>query len=167
MAERVGGSASRAGSWILPLAVAVTAVVGGSATRSTAASFYAQLDKAAWAPPAAVFGPVWTVLYVLIAIAAVMIWRAPDSPQRRVAIGIFVAQLVANAAWSWLFFAAQKGGIALAELVLLWLLVAASAAAFWRIRPLAGALLLPLLAWVSFAGVLNYSIWQRNPTLLG
>ena len=158
--------ARRAGSWILPLAVAATAVAGGLATRN-AAGFYAQLDKAAWAPPASVFGPAWTVLYVLIAVAAVMVWRSPDGPQRRVAIGIFVAQLVANAAWSWLFFAAQKGGWAMAELVVLWLLVAASAVAFWRIRPLAGALLLPLLAWVSFAGALNFSVWQRNPLLLG
>lgn len=113
------------------------------------------------------FGPVWTTLYLLIAVAAVIVWRSPAGSRRRTAIFVFVAQRVANAGWSWLFFGARQGGLALPELALLWLLVAASVAAFWRIRPLAGGLLLPLLGWVSFAGVSNFSLWQRNPLLLG
>ena len=160
------GPATLRGSWILPLGVAATAALGALAT-SNARSFYAALDKAWWAPPAAVFGPVWTLLYVLMAVAAVMVWRAPAGPLRSRAIAVFAAQLVANAAWSWLFFAAHQGALAMAELVLLWLLVAASVICFWAIRPLAGLLVAPTLLWVSFAGVLNASVWLRNPALLG
>jgi translocator protein len=157
---------SRKGVWIPPLAVVATAVVGGLAT-SDARSFYAALDKPDWAPPAAVFGPVWTLLYLLMAIAAVIVWRQAAQPARRLAMAVFFAQLVANAAWSWLFFGARLGAWAMAELVLLWLLVAANIFVFWRVKPLAGVLVAPTLAWVSFAGALNLSVWLRNPALLG
>jgi tryptophan-rich sensory protein len=157
---------ARQGSWIPVLAVAATAFVGGLATRD-APAFYAALDKPGWAPPAAVFGPVWTVLYLLMAVAAVIVWRRSTGTVRRTALGIFFAQLVANAAWSWLFFGARLGAVALAELVVLWLLVAATVVAFWRVRPWAGAMVAPTLAWVSFAGALNASTWLRNPGLLG
>jgi translocator protein len=154
------------GAWIAPVAVAATAVVGGLAT-GDAPGFYAALDKPDWAPPAAVFGPVWTLLYLLMAIAAVIVWRQAAEPTRRRALAVFFAQLVANAAWSWLFFGARLGAWAMAELVLLWLLVAANVVAFWRVKPLAGVLVAPTLVWVSFAGALNLSVWLRNPALLG
>ena len=83
------------------------------------------------------------------------------------ALGLFVVQLVANALWSWLFFAWHLGGVAFAEVLLLWLLIACMLAAFWRIRPLAGMLLVPYLAWVTFASALNYVLWQLNPAILG
>lgn len=150
--------------WLLVCFAA--AVVGGIAS-ANAGDFYRQLDRPGWAPPGWVFGPVWTLLYTLQGIAAWMVWREPDAgDRRRVALAVFLVQLAVNALWSWLFFAWQQGGLAFAEVVLLLLLVAATVALFWRIRPLAGVLLLPYLAWVSFATVLTYSIWQRNPGLL-
>jgi tryptophan-rich sensory protein len=145
----------------------VTAGVGAVAS-ANAKSFYSELVQPAWAPPGWLFGPVWTVLFVLMAIAAWLVWRAPAAPAtRRWALGLFVVQLVANALWSWLFFAWQQGAWAFAEVIVLWVLIALTCAAFWRIRPLAGALLLPYLAWVGFAACLNWVLWQANPVILG
>lgn len=145
----------------------VTAGVGAVAS-ANAKSFYSALVQPAWAPPGWLFGPVWTTLFVLMAIAAWLVWRAPVAPAvRRWALGLFVVQLVANALWSWLFFAWQQGAWAFAEVIVLWVLIALTCAAFWRIRPLAGALLLPYLAWVGFAAYLNWVLWQANPAILG
>jgi tryptophan-rich sensory protein len=145
----------------------VTAGVGAVAS-ANAKSFYSELVQPAWAPPGWLFGPVWTVLFVLMAIAAWLVWRAPAAPAtRRWALGLFVVQLVANALWSWLFFAWQQGAWAFTEVIVLWVLIALTCAAFWRIRPLAGALLLPYLAWVGFAACLNWVLWQANPVILG
>jgi tryptophan-rich sensory protein len=80
---------------------------------------------------------------------------------------LFGVQLALNALWSWLFFAWHRGGLALADIVLLWLAIVATAVAFWRLRPLAGALLLPYLLWVGFATALNFAVWRLNPQLLG
>jgi tryptophan-rich sensory protein len=117
--------------------------------------------------PAAVFGPVWTVLYALMGVAAWLVWRERAAPGRRRALVLFVAQLAVNALWSWLFFAWHRGGLAFADIALLIVLVAATIAAFWRIRTLAGALLLPYLGWILFAAGLAYRVWQDNPALLG
>lgn len=157
-------------SWIRSLLpwVAVTmvaAVMGGLGSRS-APMLYAQLDKPFWAPPAWVFGPVWTVLYLMMAVAAWIVWRHRHERPVGLALIVFLVQLVLNALWSWLFFAWQRGGAALAELGVLWVCVAATLVLFWRARRSAGILLLPYLAWVTFAGVLNASVWQRNPVLL-
>ena len=132
-----------------------------------APGFYARLARPPWAPPADLFGPVWALLYVLMAIAAWLVWRSRGFSGAPVALALFVIQLVLNALWSWLFFAWRQGLPALIDIVLLAALVAATAAAFWRIRPLAGALLLPYLAWVLYAAALNYRVWQLNPDLLG
>jgi tryptophan-rich sensory protein len=80
---------------------------------------------------------------------------------------LFLVQLALNALWSWLFFGWHRGALALADILLLWALIVATLISFWRIRPLAGALLVPYLLWVSFASVLNYSVWQLNPGVLG
>lgn len=151
--------AGLAGWLLLCFAVAVLGAVASSA----APAFYAQLDRPGWAPPASVFGPVWTVLYALMAVAAWQVWRLRGwvAP-----LGLFVAQLVANGLWSWLFFGWRLGGPAFADIVLLWVLLAATLAGFWRIRRSAGLLLLPYLAWVTFAAALNWAVWQRNPGLL-
>lgn len=139
----------------------------GSIASTRAGSFYQQLVRPDWAPPGDVFGPVWTVLYVLMGIAAWLVWRRAGSfTAARTALTLYLVQLVANALWSWLFFSWRMGGAALAELVVLWLLIGATVIAFWRIRPLAGALMLPYWAWVTFAGFLNYATWQLNPQLL-
>lgn len=148
------------------LLVAAAAVVGGLGS-ADAPEFYRALDRPAWTPPVAAFGPVWTTLYTLMAIAAWLVWRERGLGGAPLALGLFVVQLVLNALWSWLFFVAQSGVLAAAEIALLWLAIVANIALFWRIRPLAGALLLPYLAWVTLAAALTLSLWQRNPQLLG
>jgi len=132
-----------------------------------AGAFYAQLARPSWAPPASLFGPVWTLLYALMAVAAWLVWRAGGWRARRPALTLFVAQLALNALWSWLFFAWHQGGLALADIVLLWTLVVATLIAFWQASPLAAALLVPYQLWVGFAAALNYSVWRLNPGLLG
>lgn len=150
---------------LLPwLALVALAAAAGAVASLDAASFYAQLDKPSWAPPAGVFGPVWTALYALMAIAA---WRVDLSPRpHRGAIALFVAQLVANGLWSWIFFAWKRGGLATADVLVLLALVAATLVASWRHSRLAGWLLVPYLAWVCFASALTVSVWSRNPGLL-
>jgi tryptophan-rich sensory protein len=141
-----------------------TAAVGAAASWD-ARAFYAQLVRPPWAPPAAVFGPVWSVLYLLMAIAAWRVWWTP-SPAARSALTIFIVQLALNALWSWLFFGWHFGVGSVIEIAVLWLLIAATLAMFWRIDRTAGALLVPYFAWVTFASVLCYAIWRANPTLL-
>jgi tryptophan-rich sensory protein len=150
--------------WLL---VCFAASAVGAVASVQATSFYSQLAQPGWAPPPYVFGPVWTVLYVLMAIAAWLVWRSGGFRDNRVALTLFLIQLAPNALWSWLFFAWHRGALALADIVLLWVLVVATLAAFWRARPLAGVLLIPYLLWVSFAAVLNYAVWQLNPQVLG
>jgi tryptophan-rich sensory protein len=116
---------------------------------------------------APVFGPVWTVLYALMGIAAWLVWRNGGFGAAPTALTLFLVQLGFNALWSWLFFGWNRGAWAFADILLLWALILATLIAFWRIRPLAGVLLLPYLVWVSFAAVLNYFVWQLNPQILG
>jgi tryptophan-rich sensory protein len=142
------------------------AAIGGAAT-SQAGPFYTQLVRPEWAPPPSIFGPVWTVLYALMGVAAWLVWRVRGFRAARSALVLFLVQLALNALWSWLFFGWHRGALALADILLLWALIAATLISFWRIRPLAGALLVPYLLWVSFASVLNYSVWQLNPGVLG
>ncbi len=149
------------------LSLSFIAAAIGSAASIRADSFYAQLARPSWSPPASVFGPVWTILYALMGIAAWLVWRVGGFHAARTAIGLFLVQLAVNALWSWLFFGWHRGALAFADILLLWSLIVATLVAFWRIRPLAGALLVPYLLWVSFASVLNYSVWQLNPQLLG
>ena len=147
--------------WLL---AALFAGAVGAVASVEAASFYAQLNKPSWSPPAGVFGPVWSALYVLMGIAAWLVWRSPGS--KRMALSLFVAQLVANALWSWLFFAWHRGALAAVEVLFLWALIVATVAAFWRVHRLAALLLVPYLLWVSFASVLTWTVWRSNPGLL-
>ena len=149
------------------LALCFTAAAIGALGSRTAPEFYGSLVQPSWAPPASWFGPVWTVLYALMAIAAWLAWRKGGFAMARAGLRLFVAQLVFHTWWSWLFFAFHQGALALADIVLLWILIVATIVAFWRIRPLAGVLLLPYLAWVSFATALNFAVWRMNPALLG
>ena len=143
-----------------------TSAVGAVAT-IRASEFYGELMQPAWAPPAAVFGPVWTVLYALMGIAAWLVWQSGGLQNQRLAIGLFLAQLAVNALWSWLFFAWSLGALAFIDILFLITLVVATIICFWRVRPLAGLLLVPYLLWISFAAALNYSIWHLNPQVLG
>ena len=151
------------GSWpsllIFLAAVAFVAVVGGIAAGS-ARSTYAALELPSWAPPGWLFGPVWTVLYVMIGIAGWLLWRAPGG--RGTPLVLWVVQLVLNLVWTPLFFGADRYGIALMEIVLLWCFIVATIAAGWRVSRLAALLLVPYLAWVSFATALNASVWWLN-----
>ena len=129
-----------------------------------AASFYAQLSKPSWAPPASVFGPVWSALYACMGVAGWLVWRSPGS--KRLALALFGAQLAANALWSWLFFAWHRGGAAAVEVLVLLALIVATVMVFWRTSRLAALLLMPYLLWVSFASVLTWTVWRSNPGLL-
>ena len=148
--------------WVL-LGIAVAAL-GGLASAS-AGTFYAELSRPGWSPPGWLFGPVWTVLYLMMSVAAWLVWlrQGLASP----AIAVYLAQLAANALWSWLFFAWRLGALAFIEILVLWLLIVATIVAFHRVRPLAGWLLVPYLAWVTFASVLCFAIWRANPEVLG
>ena len=147
--------------WV-SLAFAAGAV--GAIASVDAASFYGELSKPSWAPPASIFGPVWTALYALMGIAAWLVWRSPGP--KAVALALFVAQLAANALWSWLFFSWRLGPAAAAEVLVLLALIVATVAAFWHRNRLSAFLLLPYLLWVSFASVLTWALWRGNPGLL-
>ncbi len=139
----------------------------GAVASINASSFYGELLQPEWAPPSWVFGPVWTLLYAMMGIAAWLVWREGGFRQHRVALILFLVQLGVNALWSWLFFAWKMGGWAFADILLLLMLIAVTLAIFWRVKLLAGILLVPYLLWVSFATFLNYAMWQLNPTVLG
>lgn len=124
--------------------------------------WYEALAKPSWNPPNWLFGPVWTVLYIAIAVAAWMVWRQVGWQAAAAALTVWLLQLVLNGAWSWLFFGLRRPGWALVEILVLWVVIAITVALFWRLRPAAGALLLPYLAWVSFAALLNGTIWRLN-----
>lgn len=149
------------------LAISFVASGVGATASILAVSFYGQLAQPSWAPPSSVFGPVWTILYALMGIAAWLVWRAGGFRANLTALTLFLVQLAVNALWSWLFFAWHRGALAFADILLLWLLIVVTLASFWRVRPLAGALLIPYLLWVSFAAALNFSVWQLNPQFLG
>ena len=117
--------------------------------------------------PRLAFGPVWSALYVLMAVAAWLVWRESSRRSAAIALGLFVAQLAANALWTWLFFVWNQGAWAFVEVLLLWLLIALTVASFFRRSVLAAALLLPYLAWVTFASALTWTTWRLNPAVLG
>ena len=150
--------------WLV--ASGAAAFVGAQASMS-APRFYGELVQPAWAPPAWLFGPVWSVLFLAIAVSAWLVWRRHGFGGARAALLLFVAQLIANALWSWFFFAWHQGALAVIEIVVLWVLIAVTIWSFWRLHRLAAMLLVPYLAWVSFAAVLNVSLWQLNPGVLG
>lgn len=149
------------------LIISIAASAGGAIASIQAKSFYGKLVQPEWAPPGWLFGPVWTTLFALMAIAAWLVWRDGGFAKHRSALTLFIIQLIPNVLWSWLFFAWNKGGLAFADILLLWVLIASTTINFWRINRLAGTLLIPYLLWVSFAAFLNYSVWQLNPAILG
>jgi tryptophan-rich sensory protein len=148
------------------LALTFAAAALGAWASIEAKEFYAQLSRPAWAPPAGVFGPVWTVLYLMMALSAWLIWRRYGFRLARAALVLFIVQLAVNALWSWLFFGWHLGAMAFVEVVVLWALIVATVIVFWRLHRGAAALLLPYLAWVSFASALTLASWQMNPGLL-
>ena len=149
---------------LVSLVVVYAASGLGALASIQAKAFYALLQQPAWAPPAAVFAPVWTTLFTMMGFAAWLVWREPG---HRRALQLFGVQLAVNVLWSWLFFAWHQGAMAFADVVLLECLILATAFRFWRLHRLAAILLLPYAVWVGFAAVLNFWLWQHNPGLLG
>lgn len=145
---------------ILPVVVA--SALGQIATMPNIPTWYAGLVKPSFNPPNWIFGPVWTLLYVLMAYAFYRVLRAPESAARSRAIGLFLVQIVLNAAWSWAFFGFHSPLAGIAVIVPLLVLIALTIAAFARVDGVASMLLYPYIAWVSFATVLNIAIWRLN-----
>ncbi len=125
--------------------------------------WFAGLAKPAWNPPSWLFGPVWTILYTFMAIAAWLVWKDGGFGRRRVPLALFLAQLAVNATWTPVFFGLHAPGPAFAVIVLLWIGIAATLVAFGRVHRTAAGLLVPYLAWVTFAAALNFAIWRLNP----
>ncbi len=124
--------------------------------------WYEQIAKPAWTPPGWLFAPVWTVLYGMMAIAAWMVWREHGFGGAQGALLLFVVQLGLNAMWSWLFFGLQRPGLALFDIVALWCAILLTVIAFRRHDQTAAALMVPYLAWVTFAMALNFELWRLN-----
>jgi benzodiazapine receptor len=149
----------------LLVALALCLGVGGLGAAATAPAidgWYRTLQRPSWTPPDWVFGPVWTTLYALMALAAWLVWTSARPGTARLPLAVFGVQLALNAGWSWLFFGAQQPGLAAAEIVVLLVAVVASAALFFRVRPLAGWLMVPYAGWVGFASALNIAFWWLN-----
>jgi benzodiazapine receptor len=124
--------------------------------------WYASLTKPSWTPPNAVFAPVWTVLYVLMGVAAWLVWRKAGFSAATVPLVLFIVQLGLNALWSYLFFGVHSPMLAFFEIAVLWVVILLTLIGFWRTTALAGALMLPYLCWVGFASVLNFQLWRLN-----
>jgi benzodiazapine receptor len=135
--------------------------LGGLMTAAGISTFYPTLHKPSWNPPNQIFGPVWTALYLMMAVAAWRVWRAPGrtGPGPLVLFGI---QLFLNLCWSGIFFTLHLLGLATLEIAALWLAIALTTLAFFKLDRIAGLLFLPYLAWVSFASVLTFTLWRMN-----
>lgn len=137
--------------------------IGGFATSASVdGDWFVNLKKPEWNPPNWVFGPVWSTLYFMMAIAAWLVWKQPNSEGTRFALGFFGFHLILNILWSVLFFTLQQPGWATIEIVVLWLAILVVTALFYQKSKWAAALMIPYLLWVSFASILNYSIWNLN-----
>jgi tryptophan-rich sensory protein len=144
---------------VLCLAVAG---IGGAVTSTSVGNWYQNLQKPPFNPPDWVFAPVWTTLYVFMAIAGWRVWRLRQPEVGRRALLVFVLQLALNLCWSFLFFGFQQIGLALVEVVILLLAIVANTVLFWRIDRLAGALFVPYALWVAYASALNAALWWLN-----
>jgi benzodiazapine receptor len=131
-------------------------------SRFMPSEWYLQLQKPTWTPPGYLFGPVWSLLYLTMGVAAWLVWKRAGFAGARIALILFIAQLALNGMWSWVFFGLHKPGIAFAEILVLWGMILGTLIAFWQKSYPAGILLTPYLIWVSFAAALNFAIWQMN-----
>jgi tryptophan-rich sensory protein len=153
---------------LLPLAVFLAicfsvAGLGAHWTNQGLGPWYDGLRKPSWTPPSWVFGPVWSVLYASMAVAAWLVWRRPGPAGVRLPLSLFAIQLALNLAWSGLFFALRRPDLAFGEILLLWAAILMTLVAFARASPGAAGLLVPYLAWVTYAAALNFAIWRLNP----
>lgn len=150
----------------LIISIAVPLIGGflsGLASMSNVAQFYAKLAKPSFSPPGWLFGPAWTILYILMGVAAFLIWqKGLDAKGVIPALIVFLIQLAINFSWSPVFFGLQSIAGGLILIIILWLAIIVTIVLFWRLNYVAGVLLLPYLLWVTFATVLNFYIWQLN-----
>ncbi len=138
-------------------------IIGAIFTTPSIPTWYATIVRPEFSPPNWIFGPVWTTLYALMGIAAFLVWKTGlNRKNAKIALGVFVGQLVLNSLWSVIFFGLQNPGAAFAEIIFLWLAIVATIVMFARISKPAAWLLVPYILWVSFAAYLNYSIWMLN-----
>lgn len=142
--------------------VAAVSGLGSLFTMSGMDGWYESLEQPDWQPPDWLFGPVWSVLYLGIGVAAWLVWRARGIADARVPLAIWGIQLALNLLWTAIFFGLEQPGIASIEIVVLWVAILATIVAFWPISKLAAIILVPYLAWVTYAGALTISIWQLN-----
>ena len=158
-------STGLSGSQTTPLIgwLALSLAASGTAVFVSTSGWYAGLNKPAWNPPGWIFGPVWTLLYVMMGIAAWLIWREGGWKMQRLPLSLFLLQWLFNALWTPLFFGAHRIGPAFVDIVLLWLTLVLTLTLFWRVSRMAGMLLMPYLGWVTFAAALNFTIWHLNP----
>jgi translocator protein len=133
--------------------------ISGASTSGSVRGWYLTISKPSWNPPSWVFGPVWTALYAMMAVAAWLVWRQAGWSSALLLFGI---QLALNAAWSPLFFGLHRIDLALADIVLMWAAIVATTVAFWKVTPFAGWLFVPYLLWVTFATALNFALWRLN-----
>ncbi|MBC8127765.1 MAG: tryptophan-rich sensory protein [Gloeobacteraceae cyanobacterium ES-bin-144] len=124
--------------------------------------WYAALNKPSWNPPSWLFGPAWTLLYILMAVAAWLVWKEGGWKKQGTALGLFLLQWALNALWTPLFFGLHRPDLALLDIALLWASIIATLIAFLRVKRAAGLLLIPYLVWVTFAAFLNFTIWRMN-----
>ena len=148
------------------IAVAIPVAVGavsGFFTFSGVQSWYQTLNKPSWNPPDRIFGPVWTTLYVMMGIGLYQVWRSDSSGVlKKKAIALFAAQLILNFFWSFIFFNQHQIGWAFIEIMVMWIFILLTIFAFAQVSKTAAWLLVPYISWVSFAAILNYTIWQLN-----
>ncbi|NND97609.1 MAG: tryptophan-rich sensory protein [Pirellulaceae bacterium] len=144
--------------------IAVCFVAAAVGSQFLPGQWYDDLKKPSWTPPNWVFGPVWTVLYLMMAIAAWLVWCVSGWKNARGALIAFVIQLSLNAAWSWAFFGLHQPMLAMINIVVLWFAIATTIALFAKHRPVAAALLVPYILWVTYASTLNAGIWYLNST---
>ena len=148
------------------IAIAIPVLAGGISgffTVTGVESWYQTIQKPYWNPPNWIFGPVWTTLYVMMGIALWLVWKEDTSRELKLIAGIlFAAQLILNFFWSFIFFKLELPGWAFAEIVVMWIAILATIFAFAQVNKTAAWLLVPYISWVSFAGILNYTIWKLN-----
>lgn len=146
--------------------VTFLAAAAGVTASMNAPDVYAKIVQPSWAPPAWLFGPVWSALYCMMAVAAWLVWRKREDFLVDLCLSVYLVHLIFQGLWSWLFFAWGRADFAMFDILLLWLMIAWMIIVFWRISRIAAVLMIPYLLWVTFASVLNGTLWFLNGSVL-